>query len=467
MAEVAVTRRDFLLSAAGAAAAALPVRARAQAPPVVIVGAGIAGLRAADRLLAAGQRVVVLEGRRRPGGRVLTLRAPLSEGLYGDAGPIRIPTEHRRLLEIIARFDLPLVPFASGSGDTVVVARGVRVRLNEMERIADALGVPAPDRGLAQGELLARYVGDLPASLADPDIAFDSSWRAFDGLTWPAWLRSRGASDGSVALMTLGGDSRELSALYVLRQYSLLQEGGLYKIEGGMDRIARAMAGTVSSTIQYGAHVTRIDPTNADVSVEYVQDGRRRSVSASRVIVTVPAPLLPRIETASSELRERAELAGSIPYFPATRFLVETTTRSWHDMDLSGSARTDRPAEIWETAYEAEGDSGVLGATVGGALGATLARGPRAAAVQMGIDVVKQAFPSIKVRTATVYRWAADPWAQGAFATFRPGQMTRILPAASKPVGRVHFAGEHTSPWMGWIEGALESADRAAKEVLS
>ena len=43
-------------------------------------------------------------------------------------------------------------------------------------------------------------------------------------------------------LMTLGGDSRRLSALYVLRQYALIREGTLYKIEGGMDRLPVAIA---------------------------------------------------------------------------------------------------------------------------------------------------------------------------------------------------------------------------------
>jgi monoamine oxidase len=42
-----------------------------------------------------------------------------------------------------------------------------------------------------------------------------------------------------------------------------------------------------------------------------------------------------------------------------------------------------------------------------------------------------------------------------------------MMPLVSKPEGRLHFAGEHTSSWMGWMEGALESGERAAREVLS
>ena len=66
----------------------------------------------------------------------------------------------------------------------------------------------------------------------------------------------------------------------------------------------------------------------------------------------------------------------------------------------------------------------------------------------------------------SVYRWALDPWARGAFAVFRPGQMSSLMPEIPRPEGRLHFAGEHTSAWMGWMEGALESGGRAAHEVL-
>ena len=63
--------------------------------------------------------------------------------------------------------------------------------------------------------------------------------------------------------------------------------------------------------------------------------------------------------------------------------------------------------------------------------------------------------------------WMADRWAGGAFAVFYPGQMTSMTADIARPEGRVHFAGEHTSVWSGWMEGALESAERAAKEIVS
>src|SRR5215204_3634569 len=61
---------------------------------VLIIGAGMAGLAAADELMRAGHHVTVLEARLRPGGRVHTLRAPFVDGLYAEAGAARIPEFH-------------------------------------------------------------------------------------------------------------------------------------------------------------------------------------------------------------------------------------------------------------------------------------------------------------------------------------------------------------------------------------
>jgi monoamine oxidase len=201
--------------------------------------------------------------------------------------------------------------------------------------------------------------------------------------------------------------------------------------------------------------------------VEYRTAAGARTLTAAHAIVTVPASVLHRIATPDPTLREKFALLSGIDYFPASRFLVETRRRTWLEEGLSGAARTDRPAEIWDSGYDAEGDAGLLGATVGGELGRSLTGRPRSEAVNIGQVVMKDAFPDVRVRNATVYRWAADEWAGGAFAVFRPGRMIRIMPASGRAVGRVHFAGEHTAAWMGWTEGAIQSADRAVDEILS
>src|SRR2546430_12324154 len=80
---------------------------------------------------------------------------------------------------------------------------------------------------------------------------------------------------------------------------------------------------------------------------------------------------------------------------------------------------------------------------------------------------VERIFPGIRedFERGVSKSWDQDPWARGAFAYLRPGQMLSLLPHLARPEGRVHFAGEHTSPWSGWMQGALDSGLRAAREI--
>src|SRR6267143_5135081 len=93
---------------------------------VVILGAGIAGLAAGLELTQAGHDVTILEAQLHPGGRVYTLRAPFSDGLYAEAGAGRIPSTHHLTLEYVKRFKLELDPFYPQSGAEVFLWRGQR-----------------------------------------------------------------------------------------------------------------------------------------------------------------------------------------------------------------------------------------------------------------------------------------------------------------------------------------------------
>ena len=143
-------------------------------------------------------------------------------------------------------------------------------------------------------------------------------------------------------------------------------------------------------------------------------------------------------------------------------------SRFWEDAGLSGAARTDDPAEFWDCTYDLPQDAGILGITAGGALGQQLAGMTEAQALKAGSDLAARTFPPAAraFQRGVVMRWALDPFARGAFAVFHPGQMTALTPALARRDDRIHFAGEHTSPWTGWMQGALESGERAAREVL-
>jgi monoamine oxidase len=470
------SRRHFLFSSLAAPVLASLAPSRRAAPaayPIGVIGAGLAGLRAADILRKAGQRVVVLEARAVPGGRVRTFRSVFTDALYAEAGAIRISAAHYRVLQLVREHGLVLLPFSSSAGSSLVSVRGQTVRSPaDLAALGAALGLKPEEAGSSPGALVNRYVGGLAGDLAEvtPTPAAYERWQAHDRMTWPDWLRSRGASAGAVALMTLGGDSSQLSALYVLRQVALHGKSDqFYKIQGGMDLLPRALAQSLGASVRYHSAVTRLDLAPRAAHVHYQERGVSKLLTLSRVVIAVPFSTLRRIDVRPAWPQDRAAAIAAVPYFPAVRFLLQATSRFWEPLGLNGSARTDQPAEIWDCTYDLPSDRGVLGATTGGAIGDRLGAMSQPEALRFGVDLAARTFPGIRSRfeKGTAIRWAQEPWSRGAFAVFRPGQMTSIMPVIAQPEGRVHFAGEHTSSWMGWMEGALESGERAAREVLA
>jgi monoamine oxidase len=82
--------------------------------------------------------------------------------------------------------------------------------------------------------------------------------------------------------------------------------------------------------------------------------------------------------------------------------------------------------------------------------------------INFALEQVEMIYPGIREHFDGVTKcWDDDEWARGASAYYKPGQFSSLLPHVSRPEGRIHFAGEHTSVWIdGWMQGALESGNR-------
>jgi monoamine oxidase len=270
--------------------------------------------------------------------------------------------------------------------------------------------------------------------------------------------------------MTVGADSAQVSALYVIRQYAMLRTSTQrYKIAGGMDRLPIAMARSLGDAVRYNAPVVRIERQRPGFRVEYREGQAVRTAVAARIVFAVPAGTMRQIDVRPALSAGKRRAFEQLSYYPVARFLLQTKRRFWQTAGLSGSARTDRATETWDAAFDLPASRGILGASTGGELARRADGLTRDASVAFGVDLVADAFPDIRseFEKGVAYRWSSDPWALGAFAQFRPGQMTGLLPALAASEDGLHFAGEHTSPWTGWMEGAIESGERVAREVLA
>ena len=470
-----LNRRRFLSGAVSAAAlSASPIRAQGtgsvRGETILVVGAGLAGLVAATRLRDAGKRVILIEARGGPGGRVRTLRGHFDDGIYGELGAARVAESHGYVLHWLNDLGFSLTAFSPG-GPGIQVLNGMRGMADDAAaRLRLAPDLNPDERPLSSGQLLAKYIEGVPDELGQPEVDFlNPRWREYDRLTWPAWLASRGASKGAIQLMTLGGDSSNFSALFLLQQIMLHRDLRQYlKIEGGMDLLPRAIASRLDGAIRYNCELIRLEQTGSGVRAVCRQGGRTDTIPADRAVLAIPFSTLRRVSLDPLFSPAKMGIVAEMAYYQATRFLLQTRTRFWQGARLTGGARTET-ADIWDMSFGQRGTRGLISITTGNAaIEQRLAAMNGAGRLAFGTDLAAFAFPQIggQVEKSYIQRWVDEPYARGAFVVFRPGQMTGWAAALSRPEGRVHFAGEHTSPWNGWMEGALWSGERVAQEIL-
>jgi monoamine oxidase len=466
-------RRTFLQTAL-ALPGLLAWQPAQQGHRVVIVGAGLAGLAAAHELMRAGHQVTILEARTRPGGRVYTLREPFSDGLYADAGAARIQDSHQFTLKYVKQYNLTLDPFFPTQGSTVTRVAGKRI-VGPPRMPVDLAQVPLPfsdeEKKLGHIGCLSKYLFSHLQDLGDPTLPGwpDRDLGRFETLI-PEFCEKQGASPAFISLIALGHDLGGMSALHLLRDAAVNRTTKLfYKIRGGNDLLPKAMAAALSDRILYGAPVTRIEQTTTGVRVIYLRNGVPQSLDGDYLICAIPLTVLRRVEISPSLSPLKRAAVQEIDGLPMTRVFLQSRKRFWLDRGESGWASTDDPIDVWDYTRDQPGTRGILGAYTSGRMAHQVtARQP----VERGpfvLEMMERVHPGIRehYEGSASHSWVDDPWALGAGADFRPGQLSSFYRALGTPEGRFHFAGEHTSPWSGWMNGGLESGERVAAEIVA
>ncbi len=476
-----VDRRGFLRTAAmaGAVVALRPIDllawregpdalGRAGHPRrVLVLGAGVAGLAAAIELSGAGHDVTILEGRPRAGGRVRTLRGLFADDLHVEAGAGRIPSSHDLTLAYVRRYGLPLQPFLP-PGASLFHLDGVSVRDDEPGFLR-RLGVPVDD---GSSGLAARASAALSGALAALGEVTDAGWpgpdaRAYDGMTAADLMRAHGLPEGAIRFFDLGiGLFEHISGLELL-----MQAGSVFapksKIAGGMDRLPEAMAREVSGRIRYGTEVLGLRQDDSGVEVRVRGPQGEATVTADRAICTLPFCVLRGLSVEPSLPAARRRAVEELAYDRVTRVYLQTRDRFWRRKGLSGFAWTDWPTEIWDASDGQRGERGVLMSYLRSESAVRMAGLPPDERVRSTAGHFDAVLPGVRprVEAGRSWSWAEEPFARAAYAEWRPGELSRLYPHMAAPEGRLHFAGEHISPWPGWIQGALHSGLRAAREV--
>ncbi len=497
-----INRRDFLRTAGvvGAAGATMavsgglafsPFSARANAataPKVLIVGAGLAGIRAAHYMYRVkGIAATIYEGNDRAGGRCWSLRGFFDQGQIVEHGGAFINTQHTTTRSLASSLGLKLRPVYGGNqppGDDKYWIDGA---------LYSAADAGADWRAVQR--VFKREAADAPF----PQTYNNSTRRGreLDNMTVNEWLDANipgGLSSRLAKLMQsdviaeygLDPDQQPaLNLIYLLgwnppnSLTPLAGDDEKYTIEGGNDQLVQAMLDQLpAGTVQYGNRLTAIKRnSNGTVTCTFKSGNKSVDVSADKVILALPFTTLRDCDLTKSgfsALKVRA--IRELDLGANAKLHVQLNSRPWVTQGYGGSAYSNMTG--WQCAWDdTVGQSmskGIVCQFPGGRSvtdswkGAAFGPAP-AAQVSQFLAQIEPCFNGITAAyNGKAYRdaWPLNPWSKGAYSCPKVGQYSTLWGVQGLPEGNVHFAGEHTSiDDFGFLDAAVVSGARAGKEV--
>jgi len=462
------TRRQLLawIAASPLAAQIERLDRRGPAQRVVILGAGLAGLCTAFELKQQGHRVTILEAQSRAGGRVRTLREGFAPGLHVEAGAETIPQAHDITQHYARTLGLTMLPVGVPGTRSFYHVGGKRIAPGDAAVWPFAL--TEEERRIGLAGLRQKYT-----EAAVQQALASGFWRQpmhklgeWDAHKPGPWLRSLGASAGAVQLLSLGfGAEFGSVASFLLHRLNSMGTGPGFHIEGGNDRLPAEFAKRID--IRFGTPVVAVTQNERGVRISVRRPGGLETIDADRVVCTIPCPVIGKLFEDARLSPQKLRAIREQNYSQTVKVFLQARTRFWLKEGFSGNVTTDLPIERLTPEPGTDVDArGALAAYPIADYSATLSAMSEEERVSAALRQATEIFPQM----ATEFEggiskcWALDPWQRGAFALHNPGQIG-FIEVLAKPEGRIHFAGEHTSLWTGWMQGALESARRVVKEI--
>jgi len=384
---------------------------------VVVLGAGLAGLAAADRLGRNGHEVTLLETQSRIGGRAFTIQGVLADGLLAETGPARYPPHLTRIFGLARRLGLEVEPFYPRSGTVVAYLGGKRIERYE----------PSPEEFWGYTSLRNAY----------PGLIERSTIRV--ALRMRAWLRR---VLGKVPWAT-------------------------YRIRGGTHRLAEALASECKADIQLETTVESVSQSATGVHVGFRKREGRGTVDADYAVCAVPLSRVNTLSFSPALSQEKTALASEVPFHSAVRIFLQMRRPYWRDDGHNGFGVTDTLGEIWDPHFDQNREPALLVCYAKDELARQIGELSETERLEYAITELEKVFPGAAAHfeTGTSYFWDHQPWIGGGWPRIR--EFASRAKVFREPEGRVYFAGDYAADprWLNMAEGAVESGQRAAESI--
>jgi monoamine oxidase len=487
-----LTRRGMIGGAAGAAVAASGGVAEAKKKPkprsadVIVIGAGLAGLAAARDVVRAGRSALVLEARKRVGGR--TLNQPIGGGEAIEIGGQWIGPTQDAMAKLTKEVGVSTFK-TYNDGDNVYYRNGVLLPYSSS---TPGLGAVPPDpTGAADAEQAIVRLDDMANQ-----VPRETPWTApdateWDGQTAETWKQNNLATDNGKFLLDVGieavfaAEPRDLSLLFLLFYIAsagnettpgtferlINTAGGAQesRFVGGSQLVSIRAAKQLGKRVMLGAPARRIEQSRSGVRV-YSDGGL--VARGKRVIVAMAPSLAGRIEYRPALPALRDQLTQRVPNGSVIKCEAVYDKPFWRDAGLTGQAVSDAsPVRITFDNTPPDGSPGVLLGFIEGTAAREYTRKSASTRRAAVLNNFATYFGPKALKPTAYYEmnWSVDPWTRGCYTGYMPpGVLLDYGAALRKPVGRIHWAGTETATiWAGYMDGAVRSGKRAAKEALA
>jgi monoamine oxidase len=481
----ALSRRHFLITGAAALAACHRPPANAR-ETIAIIGAGAAGLTAAYRLAKAGRRVTLYEASNRIGGRMFTRRNFNEAGQFCELGGELVDTNHQAIRALATEMNVPIDPLepeGAPPGEEVYHIGG------QLYRQRDMLD-PATGKGAFAG--LAPRIAEDREKLLMGDAWTDHA-RALDQVSLTTYLAGLGnyAPRWAMTLLNLayhdelGIPANEQSALNLIDFVGLETNAPFamfgdsdeaFRIRGGSSTLTDTLATKLPASVErrMGWALASLAQSGAGVALTFDTPEGRVTRDHARVVLALPFTKLRTVQglDALGLSEEKLRAIREYSYGDNAKLLVGTKDRPWNGAQAfpvraAGVFFSEQFLEVWDTSRGQEGAQGILTNFLSGVQDERVA----VERFRAGLTALSPVMAASLDDSKSIFMpWTRQPFTLGSYAGARVGQYTTILEHSAAPSadGRIHFAGEHTSvDFMGFMNGAVESGERAASEILA